>query len=56
MAKINVDSAGDLANDYQIEAIPTLIAFKNGEIFNRFEGVMEDEEIDEFLDEMEEEE
>uniref|UniRef100_A0A915EUA9 Thioredoxin domain-containing protein n=1 Tax=Ditylenchus dipsaci TaxID=166011 RepID=A0A915EUA9_9BILA len=49
LAKINVDSAGDLADDYDVHAVPTVIAFKDGHIFHRFEGDIEDGEIDQLL-------
>ncbi|HQB54529.1 MAG TPA: thioredoxin [Sphaerochaeta sp.] len=32
VAKVNVDDAGSLANDYNINSIPTLMVFKNGEV------------------------
>lgn len=32
IVKVNVDEAGDLAQQYGIKGIPTLIFFKNGEV------------------------
>jgi len=37
--KLNVDEHGDLAGQYQVSAIPTMILFKNGEIVDRRTGV-----------------
>lgn len=35
VARVNVDDAGSLANDYNINSIPTLMVFKNGEILGQ---------------------
>ncbi|VDM60845.1 unnamed protein product [Angiostrongylus costaricensis] len=50
MAKINVDQAGELAMDYGVTAVPTVMSFKNGERIGMFTGVISDDEIDDFLD------
>ncbi|KHJ89787.1 putative thioredoxin [Oesophagostomum dentatum] len=50
MAKINVDAAGELATDYGITAVPTVMSFKNGERVGMFTGVVDDEQIDDFID------
>ncbi|VDN19373.1 unnamed protein product [Cylicostephanus goldi] len=52
MAKINVDSAGELATDYGVTAVPTVMSFKNGERIGMFTGMVDDDQIDEFLDEV----
>jgi len=36
--KINVDENGEIADRYQIQSIPTLIIFKNGQQVNRIVG------------------
>lgn len=45
IAKIDVDKMTDLAVKYEVEVVPTLIIFKNGEIMERFEGFVSEEEI-----------
>ncbi|WKY10564.1 hypothetical protein Q1695_002714 [Nippostrongylus brasiliensis] len=50
MAKINVDHAGELAMDYGITAVPTVMSFKNGERVGMFTGVIDDQQIDDFID------
>ncbi|KAE9416612.1 hypothetical protein Angca_005048, partial [Angiostrongylus cantonensis] len=50
MAKINIDQAGELAMDYGVTAVPTVMSFKNGERIGMFTGVISDDEIDDFLD------
>lgn len=37
--KIDVDKENELANKYEIRAVPTLIIEKDGEIFKRYIGV-----------------
>ena len=38
--KINTDNNIDLAKEYQISGIPTLLVFKNGELVERMVGLM----------------
>ena len=38
--KINTDENIDIARDYQISGIPTLLVFKNGELVERMVGLM----------------
>ena len=39
VGKVDVDQNPDLATKYGINAIPTLLLFKDGEIIERFQGV-----------------
>ncbi len=45
IGKINIDENQDLAIKYDIESIPTLILFKNGEIKKTMVGVSSKDEI-----------
>ncbi|HHD92066.1 MAG TPA: thioredoxin [Candidatus Portnoybacteria bacterium] len=49
IGKLNVDEAPLTANNYQIEAIPTLILFKDGKIFKRVLGVQPKEVIKQII-------
>lgn len=40
VAKVNVDEAQDLAGDYNIMSIPTLLVFKNGEVVAQIVGAL----------------
>ncbi|MBW4618051.1 MAG: thioredoxin [Cyanosarcina radialis HA8281-LM2] len=40
VVKIDSDKYPQLATQYQIEALPTLVLFKNGEPVDRIEGVL----------------
>lgn len=45
VCKINVDEEEDLARQYMVMSIPTLIAFNNGEIIKKTIGYMEMDDI-----------
>ena len=44
--KINLDEAADLAQRYQIEAIPTLLFFRDGKLQERLVGLPSDEALE----------
>lgn len=39
-AKLNIDSAQEIAAEYEVMSIPTFIVFKNGKEVNRGVGTM----------------
>lgn len=43
--KVNIDDHGDLAAQYGITSIPTVIVFKKGEVAERFVGVRGKDEV-----------
>lgn len=45
VGKVNVDEQSELAGEYGIMSIPTLIAFKNGEIYRTRLGVTPKDEL-----------
>lgn len=45
IAKVNVDENPEIARQYAISAIPTLLVFKNGELKNKSVGVISKAEI-----------
>ena len=45
VVKINTERYPQLANQYQIHALPTLVFFKQGQIVDRIEGVLSAGEI-----------
>jgi thioredoxin 1 len=47
--KINVDDASNLAIKYNVQSIPTVFLFKDGQIKNKFLGFMPKELIIKFL-------
>ena len=45
IAKLEVDSAPEIADHYEILSIPTTIVFKNGEIIDQFVGIKSKDEL-----------
>ncbi len=45
VGKINVDEENELAQQYRVASIPTLIMFQNGEAMKRSVGVISKEDI-----------
>jgi thioredoxin 1 len=45
VAKVDVDSNGDLANRFGIRSIPTLMVFKNGKVVDQLIGAAPKEQI-----------
>ena len=48
-AKLNVDESSDIAGQYQVQGIPTLILFKDGEIVQRLVGAVPEAAMQDFL-------
>lgn len=48
-AKVNVDEAPELAQQYHISAIPTLLLFRDGELVDTSVGVKSKAELESFL-------
>ncbi len=49
VGKLNVDEQGDIAMQFGVMSIPTLIVFKNGKEVERFVGVQEKEVLEKVL-------
>ena len=45
VGKVNVDDSQDLAVNYGIMSIPTIIIFKNGNVYKKFIGVVSKQDI-----------
>lgn len=52
LAKVDVDTELDLASKYGIRSIPTVAAFRNGEVVNSFVGALPAAAVGAFLDEL----
>jgi len=50
IAKLDVDSQGEVAQKYNVQSIPTLIVFKDGEEAKRFVGVTPKGQLAEAID------
>ncbi|XP_002127772.2 putative thioredoxin-2 [Ciona intestinalis] len=49
LAKVDVDDVGEVAMEYEISAIPTVILFKNGEQVSDFKGNVDDATLAAFV-------
>lgn len=47
--QIDVDSAENLAEKFQIDAVPTIIAFKRGKVIDKLSGYVPLDELEIFL-------
>lgn len=52
IVKVNVDENGDLANQYGIRGIPTMIFFKNGQASKTLVGLQPKQEIIKSIEEL----
>lgn len=50
LAKVDVDENTDLAMDYEVGVVPVLLAFKDGEVKERLEGLKDTEELRKFIE------
>lgn len=47
--RIDVDNAENIANDYEIMYLPTLVIFESGEEINRSIGQIDESQLIEFI-------
>jgi thioredoxin 1 len=50
VAKINIDDSPNLAANYGVSSIPTLMLFKNGDVVDRFVGVQPKKRLQDAID------
>ena len=41
IAKVNVDDAGEIAAQYSVRAIPTMVLFKDGQVVDTYVGLID---------------
>ena len=47
--KVDIDESSDLASEYKIMSVPTLVLFENGKEVNRLVGMCQEQKIREVL-------
>ena len=52
IGKMNVDENSELAEQYGVMSIPTMLFFKNGELVNRHVGACRKPDLQKLIDEM----
>jgi len=53
VGKVDTDSNREVAMKYQINAIPTVILFKNGQVAQKFVGLKQEKEFKKAIDSLE---
>lgn len=48
-AKVDIDQLADLAFDYKVSSVPTVVAFRAGKEVAKFVGLIDDDKIKQFL-------
>ncbi|XP_071549020.1 thioredoxin, mitochondrial-like [Panulirus ornatus] len=49
LAKVDIDDVSDLALDYGVSAVPSVLAVKDGKIVDKFVGLQEESRIEAFV-------
>uniref|UniRef100_A0A8C5QSL3 Thioredoxin, mitochondrial n=1 Tax=Leptobrachium leishanense TaxID=445787 RepID=A0A8C5QSL3_9ANUR len=52
MAKVDIDNNTDLAIEYQVSAVPTVLAMKKGNVVDRFVGLQDEDQLEVFVKKM----
>ncbi|RUS88502.1 hypothetical protein EGW08_003760 [Elysia chlorotica] len=52
MARVDIDENSDLAMDYGVRSVPTVLAMKNGKVQSQFVGLIDDDKIQTFVDKL----
>lgn len=50
LAKIDVDDNADLAMEYGVQSVPTVLGVKNGKVLDKFIGLQDDDQIKTFIE------
>jgi len=49
LAVVDIDDLSDLALDHDVQAVPTVLAVKDGQIVDRFIGLVDEDKLDAFV-------
>ncbi|KAK8738947.1 hypothetical protein OTU49_003756 [Cherax quadricarinatus] len=49
LAKVDIDDVSDLALDYGVSAVPSVLAVKDGKVVDKFVGLQEESRIEAFV-------
>ena len=49
LAIVDIDVNSDLAMDHEVQAVPTVVAFKEGKMVDKFIGLLDEDRLDAFI-------
>ncbi|XP_026877861.2 thioredoxin, mitochondrial [Electrophorus electricus] len=52
MAKVDIDEHTDLAIEYGVSAVPTVIAMRGGDVIDQFVGIKDEDQLDSFVNKL----
>jgi len=52
LAKIDIDNVADLALDYGVTAVPSVLAIKEGKVVDKFVGLQDEARIESFINKL----
>merc|ERR1711953_1263109 len=54
LAIVDIDDNSDIAMEHEVQAVPTVVAFKGGEIIDRFIGLIDEDKLEAFVSKLHE--
>jgi len=54
LAIVDIDDLGDLALEHDVSAVPTVLGVKNGEIVDKFVGLIDEDRLGAFIEKLKE--
>ncbi|KAI3633454.1 hypothetical protein MIR68_008401 [Amoeboaphelidium protococcarum] len=54
MIKVDVDAVSEVAQEYRISSLPTVVAMKNGSEVGRFIGLKDEQKVKQFINQFQE--
>ena len=52
LALVNIDDLSNLAFDYDVQAVPTVLAVKNGKVVDKFIGLIDEDNLGAFVNKL----
>ena len=52
LAMVDIDDLSDLALDHGVQAVPTVMAVKEGKVVDQFVGVIDEDKLDAFVNKL----
>ena len=49
LAIVDIDTNSDLAMDHEVQAVPTVVAFKDGKMVDKFIGLLDEDRLNAFV-------